>query len=103
MGNRNRRVSQSNLFVSTRKPTMGYQLNQHLCTVPSPPIGLVSQWKAAYCGELPLLDLCQAVPDYEPALALRQHLRSVIHEPLTARYTPDEGLLEVREQVCQES
>lgn len=100
MGNRNRRVSQSNLFVSTRKPTMGYQLNQHLCTVPAPPIGLVSQWKAAYCGELPLLDLCQAVPDYEPALALRQHLRSVIHEPLTARYTPDEGLLEVREQVC---
>ena len=49
---------------------------------------------------MPLIDLCQAVPDYPPAQELTEHMTALLAEPLIARYTPDEGLPEVREALA---
>ena len=47
----------------------------------------------------PLIDLCQAVPDYPPAPGLVTYLKQIIDDPLTSRYSPDEGVPETREAV----
>jgi aspartate/methionine/tyrosine aminotransferase len=47
-----------------------------------------------------LIDLCQAVPDYPPPEELTEYLAELVADPLISRYTPDEGLPEVREAVC---
>lgn len=80
---------------------MRFSLNDHLQTVHEPPISEVKRWAAAYAHpSAPLIDLCQAVPDYAPPEELRAHLHAVLDDPLTCRYTPDEGLPEVLEAVC---
>jgi hypothetical protein len=48
-----------------------------------------------------LIDLCQAVPDYAPAPELTAHLATLLGDPQTSRYSPDEGLPEVLEAVCR--
>jgi aspartate/methionine/tyrosine aminotransferase len=70
--------------------------------VPFPPISTVKGWVAGrrFPPERPLIDLCQAVPDYPPAPELVAHLRDLVGLPETARYTPDEGLPEVRAAVA---
>jgi aspartate/methionine/tyrosine aminotransferase len=60
----------------------------------------VKSWLAGAPPDLPLIDLCQAVPDYPPAPALCDHLATLTADPLIARYSPDEGLPEVREAIC---
>ena len=49
----------------------------------------------------PLVDLCQAIPSYPPETELTDYLKMVIDDPQTSKYSPDEGLSEVREAVCQ--
>ena len=80
-------------------PRMAYHTNPDLEAVSAPPISVVAQWREKYAGSAPLLDLCQAVPDYPPAPPLIDYLTKVIQQPETARYTPDEGLEQVRESV----
>ncbi|PLX79463.1 MAG: aminotransferase class I and II [Desulfuromonas sp.] len=66
-----------------------------------PPITEVKSWLAGVevgTGR-PLVDLCQAIPDYAPHPELIGHLRGLIGEPALARYGPDEGMPEVREAV----
>lgn len=63
-----------------------------------PPISEVRRW----CTERPddgkeLIDLCQAVPDYAPADDLTKYLSALPADPLISKYSPDEGLQEVRE------
>jgi aspartate/methionine/tyrosine aminotransferase len=67
-----------------------------------PPISEVREWIAGleFPPERPLIDLCQAVPDYPPAPELVAHLASCLADPATSRYTPDEGLPEVRRAVA---
>ena len=50
-------------------------------------------------NDLELIDLCQAVPDYPPASELTAHLATLLDDPLTSKYSPDEGLPEVLEAV----
>jgi aspartate/methionine/tyrosine aminotransferase len=40
------------------------------------------------------------VPDYAPAPELTEHLSRLLSDPLMSKYSPDEGLPEVREAVC---
>lgn len=81
---------------------MRFGINEHVRSVHDPPISEVRQWLAARPeGASPLIDLCQAVPDYQPAKELIGHLQQVVSDPLTCRYTPDEGLADVREAICQ--
>jgi len=81
---------------------MKYAVSPHIEKVHYPPISEVRQWATDYqrSSELPLIDLCQAVPDYPPAEELTNYMASVVADPLTARYTPDEGLLHVREALA---
>ena len=77
------------------------KLSPHIQAVQSPPITEVKSWLAGLdlsVGE-PLVDLCQAVPDYAPAQSLIDHLHLILNVPETSRYSSDEGLFEVRAAV----
>lgn len=81
---------------------MKYAISPQIATVNFPPISEVRLWAAERNNNatLPLIDLCQAVPDYPPATALTDYMASQVIDPLTARYSPDEGLPEVREALA---
>lgn len=79
---------------------MNYALSPLIESVHYPPISEVRSWAAGYAEKLPLVDLCQAVPDYHPAGELTDYISSIVSDPLIARYTPDEGLPQVREALA---
>lgn len=81
---------------------MHFPISPALQKVHFPPISEVKGWIAGrtFPPERPLIDLCQAVPDYPPAAELTEFLQSVLADPLISKYTPDEGLPEVREAVA---
>lgn len=79
---------------------MKFAVNEQILKVHFPPISEVKGWLAGAPPDLPLVDLCQAVPDYPPAPALTAYLKEALDDPLVSRYSPDEGLPEVREAVC---
>jgi len=80
---------------------MQFSLNEHVRSIHPPPISEVRSWIAQRPADAaPLIDLCQAVPDYAPPAEMIEHIRQAAADPLTSRYTPDEGLTEVRESVC---
>ena len=81
---------------------MEFPFSPHIRQVPFPPIAEVQGWIAGrrFPPERPLVDLCQAVPDYPPAPELLAHLAGVLNEPQTSRYSVDEGLVEAREAVA---
>ncbi len=67
-----------------------------------PPITEVKGWLAGrtFPANKPLIDLCQAVPGYPPPENLIAQLKTSLDDPLTYKYTQDEGLPEVRKDVC---
>lgn len=77
------------------------QISSNITVVQPPPITEVKAWLSLRTGgtSRPLIDLCQAVPDYTPAPELIEHLKLQLDQPETARYSPDEGLPEVRQAV----
>ena len=81
---------------------MSYALSPQITSVHFPPISEVRLWATARgtVPGTPLIDLCQAVPDYPPADELIGQMATLLADPLTARYTPDEGLPEVREALA---
>lgn len=79
---------------------MKFAVSNHICGVHPPPISEVKSWLARAEPPVPLIDLCQAVPDYPPPEELTSFLAELTRDPLTSRYSPDEGLPEVREAVC---
>jgi len=77
------------------------QVSPLISSVHFPPISEVKRWLAGRPHDgLELVDLCQAVPDYSPAPELTEHLSRLLGDPLMSKYSPDEGLPEVREAVC---
>ncbi|GAB6082398.1 aminotransferase [Desulfuromonas carbonis] len=81
---------------------MKFKVSPQIEGVHFPPISEVRGWLVGrnFPAQRPLIDLCQAVPDYAPASELVDHLRPLLDDPQTSRYTPDEGLEEVRAAVC---
>jgi len=80
---------------------MQFAINPHIRAVHFPPISEVKGWLAERPDTgLELIDLCQAVPDYAPAPELTAHLATLLGDPQTSKYSPDEGLPEVREALC---
>lgn len=81
---------------------MKYPISENIRRVHFPPISEVQGWiaEARESSEIPLLDLCQAVPDYPPAPSMTAHMAGLLQDPLTCKYTPDEGLPAVRESIC---
>lgn len=66
-----------------------------------PPITEVKSWIADrhFSAEKPLIDLCQAIPDYSPPVELINYLRGQMDDPQLAVYSADEGLPQVRRSV----
>jgi aspartate/methionine/tyrosine aminotransferase len=80
---------------------MPYTISPLIEKVHPPPISEVKGWLAGRPDNgLELIDLCQAVPDYPPAAELTAHLATLLADPLLSKYSPDEGLPEVRQAVC---
>jgi len=79
---------------------MKFPVSPLIAGVHPPPISEVRGWLAGAPEGVPLIDLCQAIPDYPPPPELIDHLAQVMRDPLTSRYSVDEGLPEVREAVC---
>lgn len=80
---------------------MGMMVSPLISNVHFPPISEVKRWLADRPDDgQELIDLCQAVPDYAPAPELTEHLSRMLSDPLLSKYSPDEGLLDVREAVC---
>ena len=80
---------------------MSMVLSPLITAVHFPPISEVKNWVATRpSGGPELIDLCQAVPDYAPAPELTEHLSGLLPDPLLSKYSPDEGLPEVREAIC---
>ncbi len=80
---------------------MTMKLSPQITGVHTPPITEVKRWLAERPDDgRELIDLCQAVPDYAPAADMTAHLAGLLGDPLTSRYSPDEGLPEVRGAVC---
>ncbi len=77
------------------------KISPHLQKVNYPPITEVKQWIAGrnFSAEKPLVDLCQAIPDYPPDSSMIDFLHSQLDDPSLAVYSPDEGLFEVRSTV----
>ena len=81
---------------------MSIPFSPHIRAVHPPPISEVKGWLATRPDiGLELIDLCQAVPDYPPAPELVTHLATLLDDPLTSKYSPDEGLPEVLAAVCE--
>ncbi len=79
---------------------MPLKLSPRVAAVPFPPISAVRKQLAARVEDgLELVDLCQAVPDYPPDESLRNFLARAVKDAQTARYTPDEGLSGVRDEL----
>lgn len=75
---------------------------KHISKIQPPPITEVKSWLSgrSFPVEKPLIDLCQAVPSYPPPVELIGFLKQTLDNPATFKYSPDEGLAEVREAVC---
>lgn len=80
---------------------MKFPVSELIERVHPPPISEVKGWLAQANPKLALIDLCQAIPDYPPPPEMIDHLERVMRDPLTSRYSIDEGLLEVREAICR--
>ena len=76
-------------------------ISKNVARVQPPPITEVKSWIAGrtFPADRPLADLCQAIPSYPPPQELIQHLRKALDDPLLFKYSPDEGLPEVRRDV----
>lgn len=81
---------------------MSFPLSPALAAIHPPPITEVKSWIAGrtFPVEKPLIDLCQAIPDYAPAKAMMETLAPLLHDPAVAKYSPDEGLPEVRQAIA---
>ncbi len=78
------------------------RVTQQIERIQAPPITEVKRWIAGrtFPADRPLIDLCQAIPDYPPPQELIDHLKATLDDPLTFKYSPDEGLPQVRQEVC---
>lgn len=77
------------------------RIQNHIRRIQQPPITEVKSWLAGrtFPADQPLIDLCQAIPNYPPPPELIAHLQDCLNDPRTYTYSPDEGLAEVRQAV----
>ena len=74
---------------------------EHIQQIQQPPITEVKSClkDRTFPADKPLVDLCQAIPNYPPPPQLITHLQNCLSDPLTYKYSPDEGLPEVRQEL----
>ena len=69
-----------------------------------PPIAEAAGWlkPEKFGKDMPLLDVCQAVPGYPPDEALRMHMSKVVMDGNSAFYTDIEGIPELRKALAKD-
>ena len=82
---------------------MTLRLNEAIERVAAPPIAEAAGWVsgARLSDDEPLLDLAQAVPNYDPAADLLRYLSQSAGEAASAFYTPILGLPTLRKAVAE--
>jgi aspartate/methionine/tyrosine aminotransferase len=77
---------------------VGLSAQSLLAAVSPPPIAEAQTWIASrtFPSQMPLIDLCQAVPGYPPPDELLAHLAGALKLPATHRYTDITGLRSLR-------
>lgn len=78
------------------------RISNRIQAIQPPPITEVKSWIAGrnFPADKPLIDLCQAIPSYPPPPELIEHLKNRLDDAQVFKYSPDEGLPEVRQAVC---
>ena len=79
-----------------------YQINSRIDNLATPPIADVQGWIEGrqFDADKPLLDVSQAVPSYQPAQALRDHMAQMLDHPDTSLYTGIVGTPELRQALA---
>lgn len=83
---------------------MSHAFNPLVAAVSAPPIPEVHRWVQGcqFPPDRPLIDLAQAVPGDPPPTSLTERLAELVRAPATCRYTPVEGLDELREALAND-
>ncbi|PLX88232.1 MAG: aminotransferase class I and II [Desulfuromonas sp.] len=81
---------------------MNFAISDNIQQIHFPPISEVKNWLTGrtFPASKPLVDLCQAIPDYTPPQGLLSELSNRLSDPLVCKYSPDEGLADTRKAVC---
>ena len=80
---------------------MSIQLSSAISRIEAPPIAEAMTWVRPGKRNRALLNLCQAVPSYEPAEALQSEIARLAHDPATHLYTDINGIPELRSALAQ--
>lgn len=77
---------------------MNFSVNPLVGATEAPPIAEAASWRRPdnFGADMPLIDVCQAVPGYPPDERLRTHLAEVALVGDSAFYTAVEGIPELR-------
>lgn len=76
---------------------MTFQISPSVAQVEFPPIAEAMSWLKDRSGSRELLNMCQAVPSYPPAVILQDEIARLAHEPGTGGYTDIFGIMSLRE------
>ena len=80
---------------------MSIQLSSAISQIEAPPIAEAMTWVRSGERNSALLNLCQAVPSYEPAEALQSEIARLALDPATHLYTDINGIPELRSALAQ--
>jgi aspartate/methionine/tyrosine aminotransferase len=79
-----------------------FSLNSNVIDTQEPPIAEAISWlkPERFGPDMPLIDVCQAVPGYPPVEALREHLSQAALDGANAFYTDIEGIPALRQALA---
>ncbi len=80
---------------------MSILLSPAILRIEAPPITEAMTWVQPGERNRVLLNLCQAVPSYEPAEALQSEIARLAHDPATHLYTDIHGIPELRSALAR--
>jgi len=80
---------------------MQYAVNPIIAQVEAPPIAEAMGWVRKGPGNRDIVNLCQAVPSYPPALGMQAEIARLAGDPATSLYTDIAGLPELRTALAE--
>lgn len=91
-------------MLKVRSTIVSFLINPFVAATENPPITEAGTWlrEEKFGPDMPLIDVCQAVPGYPPESGLRDHVSHVARLGDSAFYTDVEGLPELRSGLASE-
>lgn len=80
---------------------MKLHANKIIKGIEAPPIAEAMSWISTVPSNRSLINLCQAVPSYPPAEALREEIGRLARQPETSLYSDILGIAPLREELAQ--